>query len=522
MTAFFFAGLLFLANCVISSANGFEKTIEIDTEALTLTDPLTNAGYGLVIPNYRPGRNDQPNLKSRYPFVDIVYKRFLWSELEPEEGKYNFSILENWIAGWKNRGYRVGFGVMSNTDGKQGTPLWVFNAGVPGVAHLKGQQIDPVMWNDIYLDKLEKFIAALGERLDGGRDVEFMDIRGIGMWGEMHFGLGIKGMWTQDELYDNGLSEDTLMTAYFRQMEYYKKAFPHTNLFLNISPDQKKIAQSAPHMKKFFLPRRNADYQRHDNRKHFNKPFILPISEEITKRAVALGIALRYDGLRPGEYLSSKIISSYFREYCSPGEPVKCFYEFAKKETDPGEIKQMLDLAVRDYASYININFQQLNAIDSETISILHDTAKKIGYQFYLSKLAISYALIGPENNFSSIKINHTWMNKGNIASPKDLILQFVILDSAGNVIADTKVKPARPVSKWLPGEKINLKSKVDLPLKFKEGKYTLAVRMHDAADQVVKINLKPDIKNPLFCYCATLTCSETNNGKINFCIVSE
>ncbi|MFH2093448.1 MAG: DUF4832 domain-containing protein [Pseudomonadota bacterium] len=472
-----------------AKANDFDKTIEIATESLTQSAPLANAGYGLVIPNYRPGSNDQPGLKSRYPFAEIVYKRFLWSELEPEEGEYNFSILEKWINGWKNRGYRIGFGVMSTTDGKQATPAWVFKAGVPGVAHMNGQQIDPVMWNDTYHDKLEKFIAALGERLGGGRAVEFMDIRGIGMWGEMHFGFGINGMWTQDELYDHGLSEDTLKTAYFRQMEYYKKAFPHTNLFLNISPGQKRMLQSAPHLKIFFLPRKNADYQRHTSGK--DKPFILPVSEQITERAVALGIGLRSDGLIPQETVSSKITAGYFHDYCFPGGPVKCFYEFAISDPDPDEINRMLNFAVRDHVSYININFRKLSDMTSETVRLLKDTAMKIGYHFYLVTMTIKY----PSHHFFNrgpveIKINHTWMNKGNIAPPADFSLQFVLLDRGHNIIFDSKVIPSTPVSGWLPEKTIPLESQLNIPSTLQEGQYTLAVRMHDQLGNFVNLHL--------------------------------
>ncbi len=354
----------------------------ISSPSVEAQEPLRKKGFGIVVPAYRSGSNDGPFVQSKLPFADIAYKRFLWSELEPEEGRFDFRILDEWIGKWRTKGYRVGFGVMSTTVGRQGTPLWVFKAGVPGVAHMAGKQRDPVMWEELYLRKLDNFIQALGSRLDGGQDIEFIDMRGIGVWGEMHFGFGIKGMWTAEELYANGFGEEALMNAHFRQMDSYKAAFPHTILFLNIVPAQEKFLQKAPHLKIFFLPKVNSDYVKSSNRKGRDERFLLPINPGIIDRAVALGIGLRSDGLSIEDNTGSQLTSQYFQDCCCSGGPVKCFYEFAGEERDPAAIKKMLSRAVNDCASYININFQSIEHMKAETVEILRDTAEKIGYQY--------------------------------------------------------------------------------------------------------------------------------------------
>lgn len=472
------------------TADTVYKTVDISTSAIASTEPATNVGFGLVLPSYRPGSNDQPDLKARYPYINIAYKRFLWSELEPEEGRYDFSILEQWITHWKNRGYRVGFGVMSTTVGNQGTPPWVFQAGVPGIAHMQGRQTDPVMWNDIYLQKLDNFVRALGARLDGGRGIEFVDIRGIGVWGEMHFGFGTKGMWTQDELYENGLSEDRLTEAYFRQVVSYRHAFPYTTLFLNISGDQERILKQRPHMKKYFLPRKNSDYQRMGDRMVVNKPFILPVSPEIHKRAVALGIGLRSDGLSEEE-LTFGSAASYFRDYCRPGGPVKCFFEFAAENLSPADAKKILAYAVNNYASYININFQALKDMSAEMSDILQDAAKRIGYQCYLEKLSLQYPAVISKGSSATVHIDQRWTNRGNITTKETFVLQFSLLDNAGTVIAEHTLAPATPVSLWMPGRAVNFESSIPIPPGLKDGVHVLAVRMIDSAGRPIGLNLK-------------------------------
>jgi len=476
-----------------SWAAGEVETFEIPVAAHPGVSPALNHGYGLVLPNYRPGSNDQKNLGNLFPHAGIVYKRFLWSELEPEEGKFQFSLLEDWINGWKKRGYRVGFGVMSMTDGKQAAPLWLFKAGVPGVRHARGKQTDPVMWDARYLDKMEHFVAALGKRLNGGRDIEFIDMRGIGMWGEMHFGLGIKGMWTADELYEHGLSEEALAKAYFREMDMYKKAFPQTTLFLNISTGRESILSMAPHYQAFFLPDSNAAYKQQALRRKVLKPFILPISDKIHQHAVESGIGLRFDGLGEEE-LKTKMISQYFRKYCAPGGPVKCFYEFAQEEKDPDEIRDMLNFALEDHAAYVNINFQELKSMKKETLRILRDAAGKIGYQLRLTRLRLQYETRPARNKPFLIGIRHSWVNTGNLAADDDFALRFALLDEAGNIVSGMEVRPKPGVSTWLPGTRIELDTLFTIPsLPDESQQYYLSLSMIDRLGRSVNLHLRKE-----------------------------
>ncbi len=118
---------------------------------------------------------------------DIAYYRQHWADLNPEEGVYTFEeyfdpIFDYWVT---ERGKRVAFGPMS--ESKHGgmeyvTPKWVFDKGVPGVDHVGlyvDHQVDPVFWDERYLDLYCEFIAKLGEYLDGREGFEFIDMRGI-------------------------------------------------------------------------------------------------------------------------------------------------------------------------------------------------------------------------------------------------------------------------------------------------------------------------------------------------------
>ena len=65
-----------------------------------------------------------------------------------------------------------------------------------------------MFWDDRYLDAHCQFIQRLGKYLDGREGLEFVDIGGIGEWGEMHLGLHIQGRWTPQQLEETGFTRD--------------------------------------------------------------------------------------------------------------------------------------------------------------------------------------------------------------------------------------------------------------------------------------------------------------------------
>lgn len=197
-------------------------------------DVLFNPRMGLYL-QYPPldARPDEWFMK----LCDIAYYRLDWAEVNPEPGVYTFDkyfgpMLDFWV---KQRGKRFAFRVMSQSmhSGREYvTPRWVFDGGVPGVEHLalSGKtQTDPVFWDERYLRVQEEFIRKLGEYFADKPGLEFVDIGGIGEWGEMHL-----MRWTGRQLEETGFSEARYAMAYRRLIDAYVRAFPRTQVFLNV------------------------------------------------------------------------------------------------------------------------------------------------------------------------------------------------------------------------------------------------------------------------------------------------
>ena len=249
----------------------------LEYHPIELNEPIFNIGCGITYPTWKSSKFSFEFIK---PYTNIAYTRFTWNQLEPSPGIYNFDIIKSWINNWKEKGFeRFAFGVMSTTVNSQATPLWLFDAGVPGVPHMDGKQIDPVYWNPLYLNNLHNFIKSMGDELKKYDNIEFIDMRNIGVWGEMHFGHNKKGMWTNEELIEAGYSGEAYLHAYQAMISFYKTSFPDTNLFLNIAPNQDTIIEFAAKEK----------------------------------------INLRHDGLRLTDNGSMGSISTYFNRYGYPG-----------------------------------------------------------------------------------------------------------------------------------------------------------------------------------------------------------
>jgi len=122
------------------------------------------------------------------------YMRFEWSQINPSEGVYNWTPIDNAIAAWALRGKQFAFGVMSvNTSGNvYCTPKWVFDKGAKytmgnGDGGSTERNFYIPVWDDpIYVEECKKFAEALAKRYDGNPNIAFIDIRNYGNYGEMH------------------------------------------------------------------------------------------------------------------------------------------------------------------------------------------------------------------------------------------------------------------------------------------------------------------------------------------------
>ncbi|MBN1506188.1 MAG: DUF4832 domain-containing protein [Sedimentisphaerales bacterium] len=161
---------------------------------------LVNPGMGWVLHHYDNspfnygGKLAPSDTVDDFPGVGVIYLRIAWSYLEPQEGQFNWSVLDTPAQRWLDEGKQIALRIScSEGSPRFATPEWVRQAGAKGYFFTGGKGIDPNgrAWepdydDPIFIEKLDHFLAALAERYDGNPEVAFIDVGSFGIWGEGH------------------------------------------------------------------------------------------------------------------------------------------------------------------------------------------------------------------------------------------------------------------------------------------------------------------------------------------------
>lgn len=133
--------------------------------------------------------------------MDHLYLRLAWAYLEPEEGKYDWSYIDEIVEKYVPMGYKISFRITSKETGgapgsvpievdgiRYATPYWVKEAGASGIDRPKyGSASWTPNWDDpVYLEKLNNFHKAFAQKYDDKPWVRYIDVGSIGEWGEGH------------------------------------------------------------------------------------------------------------------------------------------------------------------------------------------------------------------------------------------------------------------------------------------------------------------------------------------------
>ncbi len=136
-----------------------------------------------------------------FPGMDHLYLRLAWAFLEPEEGKFDWSYIDNIVDKYVSKGYGISFRITCKETGpapgsvpveidsiRYATPYWVKKAGAKGIERPTfGSASWTPVWDDpIFLEKLNNFHKAFAQKYDGKPWVRYVDIGSIGEWGEGH------------------------------------------------------------------------------------------------------------------------------------------------------------------------------------------------------------------------------------------------------------------------------------------------------------------------------------------------
>lgn len=119
-----------------------------------------------------------------YPNCSVAYYRILWKELEPKQGEFNFTLIEEILEKAKRNNQTLMFRVLPHsTRESDDVPEWLKSL-IDCPKRPYGQRVKDSPKDPLFLKYFGEMIYALGKRFDGDPAFAFIDVSLPGAWGE--------------------------------------------------------------------------------------------------------------------------------------------------------------------------------------------------------------------------------------------------------------------------------------------------------------------------------------------------
>jgi hypothetical protein len=191
------------------SVSRSNRNLLITVQPLEISDPLSNPfmGWGLWTGiRYYTGQRftvdyNTVGFGDDAPLFNWVLIDWMWSDLEPKRGVFEWEDLDTIINYWSHRKKQIELRVWVTDDpgwngapGNMACPVWLWEEGVRfhryvGEGHSAKREPDYTdpSYAKLYLPELQRLLTTLAERYDKeGSPVTLWGVMGYGQWGEWH------------------------------------------------------------------------------------------------------------------------------------------------------------------------------------------------------------------------------------------------------------------------------------------------------------------------------------------------
>ena len=430
------------AVCSTLSAQGTLLVRPVETDEV-----LVNPGMGFNTSLYlsrRPDSTGRYKISERklgpdeYPSTSLAYLRFDWRYLEPEKGRYTWSIIDDGLKYARARGQTLMLRIVPyGNNPPEDIPDWL-RAEIG-----ESRDLPHSFWrvdheDPRYVAGITALARELGKRYDGHPDLEFVDIGIVGFWGE---GAG-------SEL----LSDSTRQ----RLVNAYLEAFHKTPLVMLLTDERTN---------KYGISRRNVGW-----------------------RVDCLGDLGFWASEQGGwthmnDYYPESIVDFGMRDAWkkSPVALEICgtFPTWKNREGyDAADVDYIIDQSLKWHISSCN---GKSSPFPLEWKPQLERWLKSMGYRFVLRKFTCP-SEVRPHGKLS---FRTWWENKG--VAP--CYRAFPLALRLKNDIRSEVLLTDADITGWLPGDNI-YDSAVFLPMDMPEGEYELQLGLLDPSSRKPKVKL--------------------------------
>jgi len=398
-----------------------------------------------------------------FPGMDHLYIRLSWAYLEPEEGNYNWKIIDDIIEKWTANGLKISFriscketGPLDKIEQQFATPKWVMEAGAKGGYYSRGKKVsldgawEPVFDDPIFLEKLENFLKAFAARYDGKTWLIYVDIGSIGDWGEGHSWAGSRIEYTMEQ---KKIHIDL-------HLKYFKKTQ------LVITDDfvfSIKNPENRPKLHKYVV---DNEISYRDDSPLVNGYFNDGYTKTYTVRSPEFFEDVYRHKPTVFELQHYHTVKEDGNWYADDGSSIA---KYAPGKTGPDFFRGALNLLHATYIGYHGDAHEWLTDNPELTVELLN----KCGYWYFLHKVNIPEKLsVGGEN-----LVEILWENKGVAPAYNSYVLQ-VRLDGTQKI--DAELESGN--QKWMPSEPNSIYTEkyfIKIPEGTPPGQYDLKIKLH-------------------------------------------
>ncbi len=366
---------------------------------------LLNPGMGWVIHSDICKNHKDPNEPDTYDMLQHVALLSRWAALEPEEGKFFWDDLDAAIEKWTSLGMglqlRISTDAMIYDNSADGAPAWLYDHYDIPYQEREDYGLTmryPNYLNPIYQQKLRAFLHALAAHMAPVSNLETVDLRGYGEWGEWHSGY----------IHET----EALHALAMRQIiDIWQEAFPTTTLILSCSYEWRHDLTPPLHS-----PRSQEEYL-------YWSGFDHALSHE--------NIAFRRDGIGGAVKIwDAQLMQDYYHQ--RRRQPMICEYfngyrpKLSKEGVRGYHVEDSVEEALLLHPNYMMLMWDSVEFCDKRP-DLVAWGLKRMGYRLLPSRLQLP----NEANAGDCITLAHTWKNLSCGRLCEDAILT-ITLSSGG------------------------------------------------------------------------------------------